>query len=268
MAFDDGVIRSFEETAVSELFHENSKQQRSDQRIAERIIAMAANPAMHNVVTARKKYPLAKKIPLPTDYPDAKTGFDEAVLSRRSLRNFQGTPIQLREAAKLLHFAYGVTGSAMAMDGKTQFFRAAPSGGALYPLEIYLWANHIEGLPQGIYKYDPIDNVLAELSVGNQEKEFKALTYTDEIKNAAAVFALTGISLKTRLKYGERGYRFMLLEAGHIAQNILLTANALKLIALPIGGFVDDELDDLLGIDGLDEVSLYLVAVGQGNRQG
>ena len=66
------------------------------------------------------------------------------------------------------------------------------------------------------------------------------------------------------MKYGERGYRFMLLEAGHIAQNALLAANALGLGACPFGGFIDDDLDRLLGIDGLDEVSLYLIGVGRG----
>jgi len=67
--------------------------------------------------------------------------------------------------------------------------------------------------------------------------------------------------MKTKLKYGERGYRFLLFEAGHIMQNLLLVASALGVSALPIGGFVDAELDSALGIDGLDEVSLYLAAV-------
>ena len=78
---------------------------------------------------------------------------------------------------------------------------------------------------------------------------------------AALAVALTGISMKTKLKYGERGYRFLLFEAGHIMQNLLLVASALGVSALPIGGFVDAELDSALGIDGLDEVSLYLAAV-------
>ena len=83
---------------------------------------------------------------------------------------------------------------------------------------------------------------------------------------AALAVALTGISMKTKLKYGERGYRFLLFEAGHIMQNLLLVASALGVSALPIGGFVDAELDSALGIDGLDEVSLYLAAVGPPER--
>jgi SagB-type dehydrogenase family enzyme len=92
---------------------------------------------------------------------------------------------------------------------------------------------------------------------------FAAAAFTPQLANAAAIFVLTGVSLKSRLKYGERGYRFMLLKAGHIAQNLLLTAAALELGALPVGGFIDDEMDRLLGIDGLNEVSLYLVAIGR-----
>jgi SagB-type dehydrogenase family enzyme len=94
-------------------------------------------------------------------------------------------------------------------------------------------------------------------------RDLSSITFTVELERAAMVFVLTGIALKSRLKYGERGYRFMLLEAGHIAQNLLLTANALGLGALPIGGFVDDELDRLLDVDGVEETSLYLVAVGR-----
>jgi nitroreductase len=100
---------------------------------------------------------------------------------------------------------------------------------------------------------------------GDAAHEVARLCYTAALSEAAAVIVLTGISAKSRLKYGERGYRFTLLEAGHIAQNALLTASALMLDACPFGGFIDD-LDRLLGIDGLDEVSLYLVAVGRGAR--
>lgn len=161
-----------------------------------------------------------------------------------------------------MHFANGITGSTDSDSSFKHFFRASPSGGALYPNEIYLLAFKVRGLSAGIYHYDPIENHLHVLSRKSGAKELSAITYTEEINGAAAVIAITGISLKNRVKYGERGYRFMLMEAGHIAQNILLTANSLRLPCFPIGGFIDDEMNDLLGIDGLDEVSLYLVAVG------
>jgi SagB-type dehydrogenase family enzyme len=266
MVLDNGETKSFDEGIVSELFHENSKQYRSDYRVVERIIAMTANPIMSRMAVARKCYPSARKIVLPRDLPKANMSFDEAVLSRRSSRDFGGQPISLLEAAKLLSFANGITGAVKTHDGLQQLFRAAPSGGALYPIEIYFIALNVEHIPAGIYHYDPVGNQLELVREDHCAPDLRAITHTEEIGNASAVLALSGISLKTRVKYGERGYRFMLMEAGHVAQNILLTVNSLQLTAVPIGGFVDDELDQLLGIDGLDEVVLYLVAVGRSSR--
>src|SRR5712692_314718 len=176
MTLDGEAAKSFDEGMVSELFHENSKQFRSDYRVAERIIAMTANPLMLRMAAAYKRYPSARKIVLPPDLPRAKTGFDEAVLSRRSSRDFSGKPISFLEAAKLLYFANGVTGAVNTHDGRKQLFRAAPSGGALYPIEIYLIALNIEDVPQGIYHYNTVGNVLELVCEGNSANELKAIT--------------------------------------------------------------------------------------------
>lgn len=255
--------RRFDESDVSELFHENSKQHRSDQRMVERIIAMTTNPVMQRMAAAHKRYPSARTVELPRDLPPPARSFTEALLARRSRRDFSHAPLGLAAVAPLLIFGNGVTGAAQTHDGRTQYFRAAPSGGALYPVEVYLVALAVSDLPQGMYHYNPVANVLEAIRKCDCTERLQAITYTEEIDSAAAVIVLTGIALKNRIKYGERGYRFMLMEAGHIAQNVLLTASAYQLAAVPIGGFVDDELDALLGIDGMDEVSLYLIAVGQ-----
>jgi SagB-type dehydrogenase family enzyme len=260
---DIATTEGFDESVVSELFHENSKQRRSDRRVAERIMAMVRNPILMRIADARKRYPSAPKISLPDDFPPARTSFDAVILQRRSSRGFNGGAIDFCEAARLLHFANGVTGGAETYDGRTQHFRAAPSGGALYPVEVYFIALSVNALGPGIYHYDPVSNLLEFIHRGSVAAALSTLSFTPELAQAAAVVALTGIPLKSRIKYGERGYRFMLLEAGHIAQNILLTASSLGLGTVPIGGFIDDELDRLLMIDGLDEMSLYLVAVGQ-----
>jgi hypothetical protein len=144
MALDEGVPGSFDEGIVSELFHENSKQYRSDYRVVERIIAMTANPIMSRMAVARKRYPSARKVVLPRELPKAQMGFDEAVVSRRSSRDFDGQPISLLEVAKLLYFANGITGAVKTHDGRKQSFRAAPSGGALYPIEIYCIVLNVE----------------------------------------------------------------------------------------------------------------------------
>jgi SagB-type dehydrogenase family enzyme len=261
---NDELTDTLDESAVSELFHENTKQHRSDLRFVERIVAASVNPLLHRMMTtAHKSYSSALKNGLPKDFPKASMSFEDVILSRRSSRDFSGEPLSFSEVAKLLHFANGITGSIYTGDRVDQLFRASPSGGALYPVEIYLIALTVSGLASGLYHYNPLENNLEALSNKKAAQELKKITHIEEVSNAAAVIALSGISAKSRLKYGERGYRFMLLEAGHIAQNILLTAHSLLLAAFSIGGFIDDELDELLGIDGIDEVSLYLVAVGK-----
>jgi SagB-type dehydrogenase family enzyme len=216
------------------------------------------------MMTADKRYPSARVVPLPPDGPAPPVLLAEALRVRRSFKGFDGTPVGFGDVARLLRAGAGVTATTETPAGVRVRFRAAPSGGALYPVEAYLFAGEVTGLPAGLYHYRPAADGLELLRPGGQTAAVADTTFSPELARAAAVVALTGIPLKTRLKYGERGYRFMLLEAGHIAQNILLTAAALRLGALPVGGFVDDELNQLLGIDGVDEISLYLIAVGGG----
>jgi SagB-type dehydrogenase family enzyme len=249
--------------APSELFHENSKHQRSDCRVAERIIAMTTNPMLLRTLGTGKRYLSARRQVLPTIHPPARLSFDDAVLSRRSIRGFGAKSVSLEETAKLLHFANGVTGRLEGEDGAVQLCRAAPSGGALYPVEVYAAALNVADLDGGLYHYNAGENLVELVRSGNHADALRRITFTDEVGTAALVVILTGIPVKTRLKYGERGYRFMLMEAGHIGQNLLLTATAMGLATVPLGGFIDDELDAFLGIDGLDEVSLYLFAVGR-----
>ena len=255
-----------EDAAVSELYHENSKHRRSDLRAVERIIAAMSSPFLQGIMaSAHKRYPSAQRIVLAkhVDAPALMT-FDEALLSRRSFRDFTGEAILLAHVTKLLQMACGITGWGDLPSGDRQFFRAAPSGGGLYPTEMYVFIRCAQELPAGIYHYNPVEHCLEVLREGDVvATDLASITFTAELERAAVVFGLTGIALKARLKYGERGYRFMLLEAGHIAQNLLLTANSLGLGALPIGGFVDDELDRVLEVDGVEETSLYLVAVGR-----
>jgi SagB-type dehydrogenase family enzyme len=255
------------EEFVSELFHENTKQRRSDARFIERIVAAAFDPTVQSVMgPSHKLYRNAKVFALPTRLPKAKQTFDDAVLSRRSSREFGKDPLPLNVAAKLLHCSYGITGELDLGHGHRQALRAAPSGGALYPIEIYLFARNVEKLPKGIYHFNSGERSLEQITAKDPFPELIKATYADELRNAALVMAITGVSLKNRVKYGERGYRFMLFEAGHIVQNFLLAANAMRLNAFAVGGFVDDELDAMLRVDGFEETSLYLAAAGRPPR--
>ena len=141
--------------------------------------------------------------------------------------------------------------------------RAVPSGGALYPLELYVAAFRIEGLEPGLYHFDPLAPALAVVHDSLAADDVSSLsTYPEIVAGSAAVMFIAAVFGRTRFKYGVRGYRFALLEAGHVAQNVLLAATAFGLGAVPLGGYYDRLTDEFLGLDGVNESTLYTVAVG------
>jgi SagB-type dehydrogenase family enzyme len=185
-----------------------------------------------------------------------------ALLARRSERSFGPGDVTLAELATVLHAGYGVTRPATADD--PQPLRAVPSGGALYPLEVYALLARVQGAEPGLYHFDPVRHVL---EVRTAASPFEALReasiYPEIVAGCAATLLVTGVFWRSRFKYGLRGYRFVLLEAGHLAQNVLLVCAALELAAVPLGGFYDRSVDRVLGADGVNESILYAVCLGR-----
>jgi len=141
--------------------------------------------------------------------------------------------------------------------------RRVPSAGALYPLELYVAARSLSDVAPGLYHFDPFAHRLERLREVVPEPELAAaLVEPALLEGTAALLAITAVFWRTRFKYGQRGYRFALLEAGHVVQNALLAAAACGLPSLPVGGFYDRDLDRVLDVDGLDEASLYVVLLG------
>lgn len=205
-----------------------------------------------------KRHPHLRFVPLPPAELGAMP-LAEALAARRSRRAFGDRPITVIELATLLHAAYGVTGE---LAGTPQLLRTAPSGGALYPLELYVLPRRVAGLEAFLYHYDPFRHVLECLAPLPPADGSDLSPYGDLLDRCAAVIAITAMFWRSRFKYGHRAYRFTLLEAGHVAQNALLAAAALGLAAVPLGGFYDRTVDALLGVDGLHEAALYLVPIG------
>ena len=205
-----------------------------------------------------KRHPHLPCVPLPAAELGA-VSLAEALAARRSQRTFGDRPVTVVELATLLHAAYGVTGD---LAGTPQLLRTAPSGGALYPLELYVLPCGVEGLEASLYHYDPLRHVLERLAPLPVIVGSDLSPYGDLLERCGAVIAITAMFWRSRFKYGHRAYRFTLLEAGHAAQNALLAAAALGLAAVPLGGFYDRAVDALLGVDGLHEAALYLVPVG------
>jgi SagB-type dehydrogenase family enzyme len=184
--------------------------------------------------------------------------FEEALRKRRSVREYSGRPVSMGELSQILFAAQGITG-----ESHGRKLRTAPSAGALYPMEIYVIAHTVKGLEPGIYHYDPFGHVLELRESGDMRRALSGAGLGQSaLREAAFVIACAAVPGRTTAKYGERGYRYVLIETGHVGQNVLLQAVSLGLAAVPIGAFNDAELGRLLGIDGKREAALYLIAVG------
>ncbi|MCF6148648.1 MAG: SagB/ThcOx family dehydrogenase [Candidatus Kuenenia sp.] len=204
-----------------------------------------------------KTYPDAKMIKLPK--PEFQgLSVEEAINKRRSVRNYSKKPMALSQLSQLLHAAQGVTGKIYG-----QPLRTAPSAGALYPFEIYIIINNVQDLDKGIYHYVVPDHTLELVKSGDFGKKITNAGLKQEmLGDANATFVLSAVFDRTRHKYGERGYRYVYIEAGHISQNIYLQAVSLGLGSVVVGAFIDKEVNELIGVDGQKEAAIYLHAVG------
>lgn len=177
---------------------------------------------------------------------------------RRSVRDFDPKPLSLEQVSFLLWACTGLAGR-----GEGLPFRTAPSAGALYPIETYLLVNAASGVAEGLYRYDVRGHALEELKRGRLGESLAGAAIHQEFcAEAAAAFLWTAVFPRARARYGQRAYRYVYLDAGHVAQNLLLAAASLGLGSCPVAAFFDDEVDGLLGVDGVSESILYLGVVG------
>jgi SagB-type dehydrogenase family enzyme len=184
------------------------------------------------------------------------------IAARETGRGLQPVRVALPRLASLLHHAYGVTHD-LTSQGFPHPFRAVPSGGAMYPLEIFFHTNRVDGLEPGIYHYNPRRVAVRRIHSGDESRKLsQALVQPNLALDASLFFFITAIFERTVFKYGERGYRFALLEAGHVAQNLNLAATAYGLGVVNVGGFYDADINALLKLDGLTQAALYLVGMG------
>ncbi len=182
----------------------------------------------------------------------------QCLARRRSQRRYQGRTLSREELAELLWATQGVTAAAGNL-----LLRAAPSAGALYPVETYLAVNRVEDLEPGIWHFQVPGAALELINPGDCRRELVEAGLGQEfLGTAAAVFIWTGVLNRAQWKYRERAIRYLFLDAGHICQNLMLAATALGLGVCPVGAFFDEEVEALVRVDGIEEVALYLAAVG------
>ena len=210
-----------------------------------------------------KEYPQAEKIELPGFEPARAMSLDQTLKQRKSIREFQDKPISKGQLAYLL---WASTGIQRAEDGYE--FRTAPSAGALYPIETYVVANNIKSLEPGVYHYAIRSHQLEQLEKRDLRRQIVAAALGQGMcATAAAVFVWSAVFERCKWKYGQRAYRYIYLDAGHIAENLALAAVSLNLGTCEIGALYDDHVNAIIGIDDIEESIICMAAVGIPQRR-
>lgn len=195
---------------------------------------------------------------LPEPSPAGDISLEESLRRRRSGREYAARPLTLTELGQLLWAAQGITSE--------EGGRTAPSAGALYPLEVFAVTRDVEGIDPGVWRYEPEEHRLRAVRAGERTAELAAASLDQEwVSDAPASIVIAGVSERTTVEYGERGERYVVLEAGHAAQNLVLQATVLGLAAVTVGAFDDAEVQQVLGL-AENEEPLYVVPVGHPAR--
>jgi SagB-type dehydrogenase family enzyme len=184
-----------------------------------------------------------------------------AIETRRSVRNFTDSSISLQDLAWLLWATQGVKKAV----NDVATFRTVPSAGARHAFETYLSIGNVEGLEQGLYRYLALEHSIVEEQQDEDIMAKVARACLDQpfVRNCGAVFIWVAISERMTWRYGERGYRYLHLDAGHVCQNLYLASQTVNCGVCAVAAFKDDELNSLLGLDGDKHFVVYLAAVGK-----
>jgi SagB-type dehydrogenase family enzyme len=194
-------------------------------------------------------------IKLPQPRYDSDVSLEETLVKRRSVRDYTREPLALEEVSQIVWAAQGISSD---RGGRT-----SPSAGALYPLEVYLIVGNVKGLAAGVYRYMPKGHELVMVSEGDIRAALAdAALGQSPVKYGAVDIVLTSVYDRTTKKYGDRGIRYVLIEIGHVAQNICLQATAMELGSVMIGAFHDDEVKGLLKLPK-EEDPLYIIPIGR-----
>lgn len=195
------------------------------------------------------------RIILPEPRYDSDISVEEALLKRRSVRNYTGGALTMQEVSQLLWAVQGITDPS----GK----RTAPSAGALYPLEVYLVVGSVEDMDKGVYQYKPHQHELVKVLDGEQREALaRAALDQPSVKQGAVDIIITAVYERTTKKYSDRGIRYVHMEAGHAAQNVYLQAVAMNLGTVVIGAFYDNQVKEILNLPD-DAEPLYIMPVGK-----
>ncbi|MFO7967149.1 MAG: SagB/ThcOx family dehydrogenase [Archaeoglobaceae archaeon] len=201
-----------------------------------------------------EEYEMAETVELPAPQK-SNVLIEDAIEGRRSRRQYSDEPLNLKEISQLCWAAQGIT-------DRITGFRAAPSAGALYPIELFVVSGNSD-LEPGVYQYSPSGRKLTRVKQGDIREELARAAVGQQVVKAAPIdIVITGITSRTAQKYGSRAERYVHLEAGHVAQNIYLQCESLNLNTVSIGAFSDDDIRSLLSVNE-EYTPLYVMPVGR-----
>lgn len=272
---------------LSELYHENTKLNRRIQQESKATVSHLDQPGMLYVqskIEPDRRGRERIELPDPEQLTDSIT---DVMFGRRSTREFGDKPLDLARLSTILGHASGVSArnhsfipetslseEEMAQHAKNaavnqvveQTMRTYPSPGGLYPTELYLCVTNVDGIEPGVYYYSPEKHVLRvidrEFDSFNDAIDDCFFTRGLRASDGAVAFALTASFWRAKAKYGARGYRYILQESGHLVQNLLLAATAVETGGVPLAAFKDNALNDLIGVDGINEAITYTMILG------
>lgn len=255
------------------VYHENSKLTERKSRIFGESIQKFFNPYILERASRPYKIHPGSKVTSLKDYEGLypNINFFELVQKRRSGRNFTDYKISLNELHKICHYSYGVSGSLTngSVENGSVTLRNVPSPGGLYPLEVYIGILD-SSTPMGLYHYRPDINALELVKEGNFKDKLDTLIMAKpyiNLQKASCVLFITSVFERVFIKYKERAYRFMLMETGFLSQNASLVSEALGLSSCMVGGYMDDEINEFLGIQDNSETIQNIIIIGKENEQ-
>ena len=205
-----------------------------------------------------KNYPDCQTIKLPDITPLSDMTLHEVLKNRKSIRDYQNKPLTKEILSYLLWASTGISRK----EGGYEF-RTAPSAGALYPIETYLVVHNVKEISPGVYHYNIQNHYLELLKEGDYAVETANAALGQRMcVEASVVFIWTAIFQRMKWKYDQRAYRYVYLDAGHIAENLALSATSLGLDSCQIGALYDDKVNQVIDVDGAEESVIYMSVVG------
>lgn len=200
-------------------------------------------------------------LPSPSEIKGATINLGRVFENRKSVREYLNEPLSLHELSWLLWCTQGVK----KITERPSTIRTVPSAGARHPFETYLIINRVEGLEAGLYRFLASENklIVIDLDESLVDKLSEANWSSKMLSNSAVIFIWVAISYRMIYKYGNRGFRYLHLDAGHVCQNLYLASEVIECGSCAVGGFYDDAVNELLNLDGVENFVIYMGTVGK-----